>query len=174
MDDTPSSITKFHLMFDAAVLALVIAAAINALEFPDLARAFPLAAATIATIIGSAVLIVDIRNYLQDTNGESFNSIDSDEFTEENAGEEVSLVRLLIVILWILGYIVGIALIGLEAATIIFLATSLIFEGKIKVWTAITVTVCLVGLLEIFAALLGLHMPPSVLDVYGIVTGFFR
>lgn len=162
MDEKPASITKLHIVFDVAVTLLVIATTIRALGFPPLARTFPLSVGMLAVTFGMIVLAIDVRGYLRDAGTSVALPPEADEFPRRG---------LIIVCVWMLGYITGILLIGMVAASAIFLVSSLIIQGKVRPLWAVVLTVALVGWLLLVAELIGLRMPPSFIDLFGLIFG---
>ncbi len=172
MDSQPRFITKYHVIFDVAVLALAIAAAVEALDFPRLARTFPLAASGLATIVAVMVLAIDIRSYVRGVPA-TVAAIPAVDPADPAAADDVSPRQMLVVGLWMLGYVAGIWVVGLPAATIIYLMSSLIVQGKVRLWAAALMTAVLLGWLLVLAQLLGLRMPPSLIDLFEILTRNF-
>lgn len=167
MDSQPRFITKYHVIFDVAVLTLAIAAAVEALDFPQLARTFPLAASGLATIVALMVLAIDIRGYVRGVPATvvAIPSVDS----ADPAMDDVSPRQILVVGLWMLGYVAGIWIVGLPAATIIYLMSSLVVQGKVRLWAAALMTAVLLGWLLVLARLIGIRMPPSLIDLSGFL-----
>lgn len=172
MDSQPRFITKYHVIFDVAVLALAIAAAVEALDFPRLARTFPLAAGGLATIVALMVLAIDVRSYARGVPASvaATPAVDPD---DPAAADDVSPRQMLVESLWMLGYVAGIWLVGLPAATIIYLMSSLVVQGKVRLWAAALMTAVLLGWVLVLARLLGLRMPPSLIDLFEILTRNF-
>jgi hypothetical protein len=170
MDSQPRFITKYHVIFDVAVLALAIVAAVEALDFPRLARTFPLAASSLATIVALMVLAIDVRSYARAVPAivAATPAVDS---VDQAEADDVSPRRVLVVSLWMLGYVAGIWVVGLPAATIVYLMSSLLLQGKVRLWAAALMTAVLLGWLLVLAELLGLRMPPSLIDPFEILPG---
>jgi hypothetical protein len=161
MDEKPASITKLHIAFDVAVTLLVIAAAIEALDFPPLARTFPLSVGLLAAVFGMIVVAIDVRAYRRDAAAA----------TPPPEAEDFPRRGLISVCVWMLGYIIGVVLIGMVAASAVFLMSSLIIQGKVRPLWAAVLTVVLVGWLLLIADLIGLRMPPSFIDLFRLVFG---
>jgi hypothetical protein len=162
MDEKPASITKLHIAFDVAVTLLVIAAAIEALDFPPLARTFPLSVGLLAAVFGMIVVAIDGRAYTRDAATAAAPPPEAEDFPRRGV---------ISVCVWMFGYIIGVALIGMVAASAVFLMSSLIIQGKVRPFWAAVLTVVLVGWLLLIADLIGLRMPPSFIDLFRLVFG---
>lgn len=162
MDEKPASITKFHIVFDVAVTILVIAAALEALDFPRLARTFPFSVGILAAVVGMFVVAIDVRGYMRDARTAAAPPAEAEEFPRRG---------LIVVCVWMFGYIIGVLLIGMVAASAVFVVSSLIIQGKVRPLWAAVLTVVLIGWLLLIADLIGLRMPPSFIDLFRIIFG---
>ncbi|MCP8616317.1 tripartite tricarboxylate transporter TctB family protein [Salirhabdus salicampi] len=143
----------YSLIFSMFLMLIFLVASWLAYSFNDLAKFFPY---TIA--IGGAILtfIHVILSIVKMVKGENASN-------EEQHEEEGSVLRYM---LWIIGYIGLIYIIGFLTATTLFLAFFLYFESKFSVLkTAISLAIVL-SLIHIFANMMNLYWPEGVFPLW--------
>lgn len=144
---------KYSIYFSLFLTVIFTLAVIDAMTFAKLARFFPLYIAIIAVFFSLLDLIFNIRNY-----------INLKKVKQKEDEEEVDGVGKYI--LWIVGYIVGIYLLGFIIATLIFLIIFLFFETKFGVIkTALGVGITLAIILS-FGNIMNLYWPKGLLGIF--------
>lgn len=182
--------TRMRFAFDIFVIAFFAYTAWEALDFRTLARYLPLTVSVLALILSILALIIDYRNWKRSGNvmlgevsetaamysGERSETAVSeegsavpaalDEAADEDTADDPKLVlrRAGYMVLWTLGYIVGIWVLGLMAATALFLVAFLFLEGRTGWKPPIIGTAIVLGGIALLAEMLNLAWPDYLLQ----------
>lgn len=185
--------TRMRFAFDIFVIAFFSYTAWEALDFRTLARYLPLTVSVLALILSILALIIDYRNWKRSGNvmlGEvsetaaMYSGVRSetavseegsavpaamDEAADDDAEDEAEDPRAILrragyMVLWTLGYIVGIWVLGLMAATALFLVAFLFLEGRTGWKPPIIGTALVLGGIALLAEMLNLAWPDYLLQ----------
>lgn len=159
------------------------------LGFRDLAQYLPLTISVLALVTTAVSIIADAKKYRAtgevrddsgfgqaavaakgDAPGDPVEADDEpDESDEGDVGGALTPERLKhagIFTLWMLGYVAGIAIIGIEAATGLFLVVYLYSQAKAGWLVSLLGPLLMLGLFALLRVLLNIEWPPYVFEPY--------
>ncbi|TCT21709.1 tripartite tricarboxylate transporter TctB family protein [Melghiribacillus thermohalophilus] len=149
---------KYSIYFSIFLLVIFTYAVIDALTFAKLARFFPLYIAAIAVFFALMDLILNIYRYLKLRKSEQREQEDQED-TEEFTGT----VRYMI---WIIGYVTGIYILGFMITTTLFLVLFLLFETKFGIIKTSVSTAITIGIILLFGNMMNLYWPKGLLNIF--------
>lgn len=153
----------------ALVVVILALMGMEARGFPSLARYFPLTAAGLGLVIGLASLAQDVARWRSgatrrtDLLSAAPAIPEPGEESEQAAPSFAQTVRISAYYMaWIVAYVVGIWLIGLIAASAIFLLLFLRLEARLSYVRTVLCAVAVVLFLYYFGGFMDLHWPDSI------------
>jgi hypothetical protein len=143
-------------------IAVAAAALIRALSFRPLAAYFPVAAAGMVILCGSAQLVLDVRNYLADRPVVIFGL---DVASMIHGMGMQGLLPALRFMAWFLSYIALFYVTGMIVSSLVFVATFLRTEARWSWRGTVVLSVLLVSGISAMVYLLELDLPRTMLDL---------
>lgn len=148
------------LVFSVVLFLLFCWSAWKAAGFSELAKFFPYYISIAAAILAFIHVLIGLKTYLVNKQRGHIPEAVGDGDPEENTAP---VWRYMV---WIIGYIVFIYLIGFLSATVLFLIVFLYFETKFSmIKTAISVVITL-SLILIFSKYMTLYWPKGILPLW--------
>ena len=141
-----------QLSFTSLLLLFFIYTAVAATSFKELARYFPL----YLSVIGAVLLFIEVIRQLLTIK----KNMKKDEKLHPNIKGAI------LYTLYLTGYILLVYLLGMIIATVIFLFIFLYFTAKMRLISSIITVIVVVGILMLFADVMNLYWPKSVLDIF--------
>jgi hypothetical protein len=182
-----AAVTKPHLVFALLVLAVFVWGFIEATGFAAQGRELPLLVSSVGTVLSVLLLVSYVRRMKRTASADAVTSGDVREAllgsrlsggdavadsadimqqVEDEEDEEIPPRRVAIVSAWILGYLVGIYVLGFLLASTIFVIMCLRVEAKAGWIRAVLSGVAVFLFVDTFNYLLGIRTPESVLDLW--------
>ncbi len=150
---------KYQIGFVVALLGLFSWASWEAMGFSQLARFFPLYVSIAAIILSVIQLIIEVRLGIIKQSSDA-----------EIDGREATLVKRLPETIkylgWFFGYFVLIYLIGIMAATVVFLFSFLLLEAKMRWFHIVIGVMSTVFIINLFGSTMNLHWPKSLFNLW--------
>jgi hypothetical protein len=150
-----------RLGFDLLVLVVFTAAALAALDFPRLAQYFPLYVGILGACLAAALFASDVRALLQQRKAEPGDGAAAQDPEQEN--EDAETRRVFHYSAWVVGFVLMLMALGMEAATWLYLYLFLTYEARVGPrFRLLGPTAALVLVFVIGTALPSVNWPDSV------------
>ncbi|MGV2619811.1 UNVERIFIED_CONTAM: tripartite tricarboxylate transporter TctB family protein [Halobacillus marinus] len=141
---------KLNIAFTIFLFALFTWAAITALSFSRLAQFFPIYVSTAGSIVTGLYLCSEIIKYVKQ---------------KDKKHQKVLIVQPLIYLAWIVGYVIMIYIIGVLAASAVFLMTFLVKESRFTIGKAAYSTGITIVALIVLSSFMKIAWPESLLGL---------
>ncbi|SDP17814.1 tripartite tricarboxylate transporter TctB family protein [Halobacillus aidingensis] len=138
-----------NVIFTICIFIVFVWAAVTALAFSRLAQFFPLYVSIAGSLVSGIYLVKEVAKIMKQK--------------EKDSHPKVLIVKPIIYIGWIVGYVITISLVGLFVASTIYLIAFLLIESKFTFVKALYSTGIALVIITVLSNLLNIAWPQSVL-----------
>lgn len=162
-------LTVLRIAFSSLLIVTFSWALIEARGFPSQAAIFPTAVGSAGLALSIMTLLIDVRRYRLEGSAVGSDAPSTASTAAYEPGTPIGYVfgRAGKYLLWMLGYLLLMFLIGLVAAAAVFVTAFLYFEANVKVRYLWLAPVAVVGLLLTLANAVNLFWPRSLITIIG-------
>ncbi|WP_406944141.1 tripartite tricarboxylate transporter TctB family protein [Halobacillus sp. SY10] len=138
-----------NVIFTFCIFIVFVWAAVTALTFSRLAQFFPLYVSIAGSLVSGIYLVKEVAKIIKQKN--------------QGSHPKVLIVKPIVYIGWIVGYVITISLVGLFVASTIYLIAFLLIESKFTFVKALYSTGIALVIITVLSNLLNIAWPQSVL-----------
>lgn len=149
---------KLSLSFSIFIFIIFCFAAWKSLSFAELARFFPLYISVAGAVLTLVHIIISSINIVRNKQ-------------DEKSGKLEELGSVFKYIVWVIGYIILIFVIGFLPATVVFLFAFLLKESKFGIIKTVIGVALTMSIILLFSNLMNLYWPTGIINVQDILFG---
>ncbi|WP_082235498.1 tripartite tricarboxylate transporter TctB family protein [Halobacillus massiliensis] len=139
---------SLNIIFTFFIFIVFIWAAVTALTFSRLAQFFPLYVSIAGSIVSGIYLVMEVLKIMKQK--------------DKSSHSKVLIIKPIVYIGWIIGYVFTIFLVGLFIASAIYLITFLLIESKFTFFKALYSTGIALVIISVISNLLNIAWPQSI------------